>query len=420
VPDSPWQAVAQPPAAFLRSSWPWRSAGYLAGGVAVGLGCLLALVLLGVLGVLLVPALGGLGLLAGLVLSGIGYAAGERRRLGLVCRDPLPAGRRAAPASGPAGWLLARLRERATWRELGFLALSGTVLWPLELAVLTAGLLLPAVTLTGPALAGSFPAAFPAGAQLLREGWLWLSPPIGIVLAVGSAYALTLAAGVRARVARTLLAIPPADAELAEVTRSRARIVDRFEAERRRIERDLHDGVQGRLLGLAVLLGLARAGAAGTPAQELVGRAHDEAMALLDVLRGVVEGIHPRILTDRGLPAAVDELVATAAVAVHADVALPERLDAAVEACVYYTIAEAVTNAAKHSGADLVRVRCARARDRVRLEVADDGTGGAVVAPGGGLQGLADRAAAVGGTFRLASPAGGPTRLVLDVPLRTA
>src|SRR4051794_17186931 len=175
VPDSPWQAVAQPPAAFLRSSWPWRSAGYLAGGVAVGLGCLLALVLLGVLGVLLVPALGGLGLLAGLVLSGIGYAAGERRRLGLVCPDPLPAGRRAPPASGPAAWLLARLRERATWRELGFLALSGTLLWPLELAVLTAGLLLPAVTLTGPVLAGSFPAAFPAGAQLLREGWLWLS-----------------------------------------------------------------------------------------------------------------------------------------------------------------------------------------------------------------------------------------------------
>jgi signal transduction histidine kinase len=160
----------------------------------------------------------------------------------------------------------------------------------------------------------------------------------------------------------------------------------------------------------------------GAPVAELVGRAHDEARALLEVLRGVVEGIHPRILTDRGLPAAIDELAATAAVAVDTAVALPDRLDPAVEACVYYTVGEAITNAAKHSGAALVRVRCGLAArgTRVHLEVVDDGAGGAVVAQGGGLQGLADRAAAVDGTFRFASPAGGPTRLVLDVPHRTA
>jgi signal transduction histidine kinase len=225
---------------------------------------------------------------------------------------------------------------------------------------------------------------------------------------------------VRARLARALLTAPTDDAALTEVTRSRARIVDRFEAERRRIERDLHDGVQGRLLGLTVQLGLARAGLVDAPAADLVGRAHEEAKAVLEVLRGVVEGIHPRILTDRGLRAAVDELVATAPVDVHADIALPGRLDAAVEACLYYTIAEAVTNAAKHSGAELVRVRCALVDRRVRVEVTDDGTGGARVGPGGGLQGLADRAAAVDGTFRLASPTGGPTRLVLDVPHRAA
>jgi signal transduction histidine kinase len=419
VPDSPWQAVAQTPVAFLRSSWPWRSVGYLAGGVGAGLGCLLALVLLGVLGVLLVPALVGLELLAGLVLAGVGYGAVERRRLRLVCAHPVPVAHQAPPATGPAAWLTTRLRERATWRELGYLALSGTVLWPLELAVLVAGLVLPATTLAAPLLAGLFPAAFPAGSQLLATGWLWLSPALGVGFAAGSAYALALAAGARARLARWLLA-PPAGGALAEVTASRARIVDRFEAERRRIERDLHDGVQGRLLGLTVQLGLAGADVAGTPAAGPVGRAQAEARVVLDVLRGVVEGIHPRILTDRGLPAAVDELAATAAVAVHADIALPERLDAALEACVYYTIAEAVTNAAKHSGAGLVRVSCARAGSRVRVEIADDGTGGAAVTPGGGLQGLADRAAAVGGTFRLASPAGGATRLVLDVPHRTA
>jgi signal transduction histidine kinase len=421
VPDSPWQAIAQPPAAFLRSSWPWRSLGYLAGGVGAGLGCLLALVLLGVLGVLLAPALVGLGLLAGLVLSGVGYGAVERRRLRLVCAQPVPAAHDAPAATGPGAWLSTRLRERATWWELGYLALSGTLLWPLELAVLVAAVLFPASTLAAPLLTGLFPAAFPAGSQLLAAGWLWLSPVLGIVVGVGSMYVLALAAGARARLARWLLAAPPDGAALAEVTRSRARIVDRFEAERRRIERDLHDGVQGRLLGLTVQLGLAGAALAATdPAAELVGRAHDEAVAVLEVLRGVVEGIHPRILTDRGLPAAVDELAASAAVAVQADLALPERLDAAVEACLYYTISEAVTNAAKHSGAELVRVRCGPRGARVRLEVTDDGTGGAVVTPGGGLQGLADRAAAVGGTFRLASQVGGPTRLVLDVPHRTA
>jgi signal transduction histidine kinase len=309
-----------------------------------------------------------------------------------------------------------RLRERATWQELGYLALSGTLLWPLELAVLVAALLLPGTALAAPLLVGLFPAAFPAGSQLLGAGWLWLSPALGVVLAIGSAYALALVAGARAGLARWLLAAPAAGAALAEVTASRARIVDRFEAERRRIERDLHDGVQGRLLGLALQLGLAGAGVAGTPAAGPVGRAHEEARAVLDVLRGVVEGIHPRILTDRGLPAAVDELAATAPLAVHTEIALPGRLAAAVEACAYYTIAEAVTNAAKHSGAELVRVSCSRAGSRVRVEVADDGAGGAAVTPGGGLQGLADRAAAVGGTFRLASPVGGPTRLVLDVP----
>jgi signal transduction histidine kinase len=417
IAGDPWQALALPPGRFLRSAWPWRSLGYLAGGVGVGALCLLALVMLGALGVLLTPALIGLGLLVALCLSGVGYAALERRRLRTVVRAAVPDGHRTPPTTGVLAWASTRLREALTWRELGFLALSGVVLWVLELGVVAITVGFPLVAVFGPLMAVAAPESFPAGARARAEGWLWWGPPVGLGAAVVAAYVLALAAGARARVAGVLLTTPVTTLALAEVSRSRARLVDRFEAERMRMERDLHDGVQGRLLGISVQLGLATARMNGTePAAEPVSRAHQEVKVALAQLRAVVDGIHPRILTDRGVPAAIAELAASCAVPVTTDVALPHRLDVAVEACVYYTVSEAVTNAAKHSGAAVVHVHARCDRRRVRIEITDDGTGGAAVVTGGGLQGLADRADAVGGTLRLASPPGGPTIVALDVP----
>ncbi|MGH3568675.1 MAG: sensor histidine kinase [Pseudonocardia sp.] len=420
--DSPWQALAGHPRRFLCSAWPWRSLGYLASGVVAGFLCLSVMAVLGAVGVLLSPVLVGFALLGGLCLSGVGYGAVERRRLRLMSSRDLPDGHRRPPATGLTAWASTRFREPLTWRELGYVALSGTVLWPVELGVICATVLTTGLMLLAPLLVILSPRdAVPAGARTLEAGWLWLSPLLGIVLAVGSAYVLALAAAARARLAEVMLSAP-ADAVLAEVAMSRSRLVDRFEDDRRRMERDLHDGVQRRLLGLSVQLGLARARLSDTdtPAEILilVNRAHDEAKAALAELRELVDGIHPRVLTDRGLPAAVAELGASSALPVHTDVALPCRFERGVETCAYYTISEAVTNANKHSHGALVHVSGGFDGRRIRIEVSDDGVGGADPVSGGGLQGLADRADAVGGRLRLSSPPGGPTMLCLDIPCR--
>jgi signal transduction histidine kinase len=206
-------------------------------------------------------------------------------------------------------------------------------------------------------------------------------------------------------------------AELVEVARSRARLVDLFEAERRRVERDLHDGAQQRLVGLTLRLGLAKVDLPpDSPAYAEVTAAHDEAKELMTVLRELVRGIHPRVLTDRGLPAALGELADRASVPVSVRADVPDRLPAPVEAIGYFVVAEALTNVAKHSGADTARVSASRQAGKLVLEVADDGVGGADPARGTGLTGLADRAAVVGGRMLLSSPPGGPTVVRVELP----
>ncbi|MCD0451314.1 sensor histidine kinase [Actinocorallia sp. API 0066] len=192
---------------------------------------------------------------------------------------------------------------------------------------------------------------------------------------------------------------------------SRARGVDAAEAERRRIERDLHDGAQQRLLGVALDIGRARAKINDDPEQArlLIDQAHEGARAAIAELRDLARGIYPAILTDRGLEAALSALAGRSPVPVRISVALPERPPAAVESIAYFTVAEALTNVAKHARADQAAVEVRRDGDRVVVEIRDDGGGGAVLAPHGGLAGLADRAATIDGTLSLDSPEGGPT-----------
>ncbi|MEJ3658837.1 sensor domain-containing protein [Actinomycetes bacterium KLBMP 9759] len=416
----PWPAPALSPVRLLLSGAPLRGLGYLASGAVCDLLCLAALLVAVAAGLALSPFLAGFPLLIALFAVAGGHAALERRRVAWLGHRVVTAERRAPSRPGIAGWVGARLRDPRARRELAHAALSAAALWPFELVVTVACVLMTGFPLLAPLLAAMFPTAFPAAVELAVAGWLWLSPLIGLLFAVGSAYVLTAAARVRARLTVLVLGAQEEPAEFEEVSRSRTRIVDRFDAERARIERDLHDGVQGRLLGLAVQLGIARSRLPDTPdtapvAALLVG-AHDEATAVLAELRRVVDGIHPHVLTDRGLAAAVDELAGTSTVPVRADLALPGRLGRSVEACAYYVISEAITNAAKHSMARTVDVAARVGGGRLRVEIGDDGVGGASAVDGGGLQGLADRAAAVGGTLRLASPVGGPTRLVLEVP----
>jgi signal transduction histidine kinase len=206
------------------------------------------------------------------------------------------------------------------------------------------------------------------------------------------------------------------------LTVSRDASVDVADAERRRIERDLHDGVQPQLVTLAMDLGLARqklaADSDADPAVvALVERAHDDSKRAVSDLRNLVRGIHPAVLTDRGLDAAVSALAARSPIPVDVSISLPSRPPATVESAAYFVIAEALTNAAKHSGATLVRVDGRVVGDRLRVEISDDGCGGADVQPNGGLAGLASRLAAVEGRLRVASPIGGPTTVLAELPM---
>jgi signal transduction histidine kinase len=209
-------------------------------------------------------------------------------------------------------------------------------------------------------------------------------------------------------------------ARVTQLTESREASVDAAEAERRRIERDLHDGAQQRLVAVAMDLGLARerleaSGDAGTAA--IVAGAHEEAKRAIVGLRDLVRGIHPAVLADRGLDAALSSLAARSPVPVDVTVDVSDRPPGPIETVAYFVVAEALTNVAKHARARSAVVRVIRRDDVLVVEVTDDGIGGAAVgAGGGGLAGLQDRVRAVEGTLRVASPPGGPTTLLAELP----
>ncbi|CAL9346496.1 hypothetical protein SUDANB121_00389 [Nocardiopsis dassonvillei] len=210
---------------------------------------------------------------------------------------------------------------------------------------------------------------------------------------------------------------------LSHVQDSRLRMVDAAEAERRRIERDLHDGAQQRLLALTLTLTRARARVGTDPdaALELITEAQRESREVMEDLREVARGLHPRVLTDRGLPAALPVAAGRSPVPVRVEVDLAERPSARAEGVAYYVVCEALTNVAKHSGATRVtvsarRVSARRGGDLLRVAVTDDGRGGADPESGSGLYGLWDRVDAVDGVLTVHSPAGEGTVLTADIP----
>lgn len=204
--------------------------------------------------------------------------------------------------------------------------------------------------------------------------------------------------------------------KIAELTASRRAIADAYEIERQRIERNLHDGTQQYLVAAAIKLGEASLDAEGTVA-ELIDAAKRDVDAGLQALRTTVRGVHPQVLTDRGLVAAVRDVAATYGphVVVHAPHPLPE-LSPSVLAAGYFFVAEALTNAAKYAPGAGVSVLLAADND-LRITVLDEGPGGARIQPGGGLDGMRSRLGGFGGTMELNSPPGGPTRLAGTIPL---
>jgi signal transduction histidine kinase len=204
-----------------------------------------------------------------------------------------------------------------------------------------------------------------------------------------------------------------------QLAASRVRIVEAADEARRRIERDLHDGAQQRLVALA--LSLRRVESALEPhsaaARELA-LARDELEAALEELRELARGIHPSILTDRGLEAALATVAARSTAPVELDLDGCENLPLSVQTTAYFVVAEALTNATKHANADRIDVRVAVGEGDAIVEVRDDGSGGALPARGSGLSGLADRVSALGGTFEIESPVGAGTTIRARMPVR--
>jgi signal transduction histidine kinase len=416
------------------SGWPWRSFGYVLATLHAALlaAALLAVpavpwmvlaggpfpastvALLVVLGFVLVVAAG--------PLIAVPVAATARWRLAIVDRRPAGHARR-MPGGGVAGWLRARYADPAAWREAGYACLLATVVPAASVAALCT-LFLCYLFLASPftlALMGSsrgYVALFSWRASTVPQSVPFFFA--GLVLLVLWSYLVTLVAGADAAVSRSLLfGGGPEErlrAELTEVAASRARLAGAFEAERRRIERDLHDGAQQKLVALTMQLGLARLDLPPGPAAQAVTAAHEQARQLMADLRDLIHGIQPQVLTDLGLPAALSELADQAPVPVMVFSGLTGRLPGQAENTAYFAAAEALTNVVKHSGAASASVTAMASGGVLVLEVRDDGRGGADPARGSGLTGLADRAAVAGGRMLLSSPPGGPTILRVEIP----
>ena len=245
-------------------------------------------------------------------------------------------------------------------------------------------------------------------AAIIHDADLDTGPDLVQAAAAGAALALDnerLKADLRAR--------------LEELRASRARIVEAGDEARRRLERDLHDGAQQQLVALALELRLLKRKASSDPeTDELVDRASDKLAAALDDLRELARGIHPTILTARGLGPAVETATDRFPLEIETEIDLEERYPPPVEATGYFVVTEALTNIAKYAQPTQVRVRVAREHDDLVVEVVDDGIGGADPRGGSGLRGLIDRLAAVDGELAIDSPRGKGTRLVARIPAR--
>lgn len=427
-----WESVALP--RFLLTAWPWRGLSYvlstpvvslLAGIPVAALGlpwAYLALRLLGpnqaALGEVVLAALAGLLLivLAGPLVA-LPVAQVERLRLRLVHLDPA-----ASPHNqlrdDRRGWLRRRYTEAAAWRELAHLVLVPLAIVPSAALLLTMTMVVSLIV--SPLLVS------PDNPLALGFGQVGTVPEAlpfslaGVVLVPVTLYLFAGLASLHATAARTLLTRAPDErlrTELVEVSQSRQRLVTAFEAERRRIERDLHDGAQQRVVSLILQLGLAKLEMPpDSPGAEPVANAHEQAKLLLTELREFIHGIHPQVLSDLGLPAALRELADRSATPVAVSCTISQRPPSAVEDASYFVVAEALSNATKHSGATEIQVSAHVQHDVLTVEITDNGHGGADAGQGTGLTGLADRAAALGGTLSLSSPTGGPTTVRAEFP----
>ncbi|WP_223256689.1 sensor histidine kinase [Micromonospora endophytica] len=409
--------------------WRWARPGLISAGQGLTVGLLsvtnLALFLLSVVSLLLIPALGIGFVLFPTVTVLVRLSLTLQRRMSRWAGQPIVSPYQPVPAGMPLGsWRRFRwtVSDPATWRDFGWL-LPGTVTG----AVCLLAFALPLYGLEGILLV-------PLMIYLITDGYgyalfwpmenaveAWLCGPQGwLILGAGLTVGPWLL-WLHFRFAGFFLA-PTQAQELAlrvrHLTITRADTIDTQAAELRRIERDLHDGAQARLVALRMSIGLAAELLTHDPvrAARLLGEAQQASGQALVELRDLVRGIYPPVLAERGLDGAVRALALTVTPPVDVDIDLPGSPPAAVEAAAYFAVAELLANVAKHSAARHASVRLAHAAGMLRMEVRDDGHGGATFDAGSGLAGVRRRLAAFDGTMTVTSPPGGPTIVTMELP----
>ncbi|MER5179693.1 sensor histidine kinase [Streptomyces sp. NPDC002896] len=418
----------------------WREFGYLMLSLPVSILMFTFAVTMLSLGAGLLITFLGIPVLAAALAGCRGLGALERARARALLRldvaDPKPV--RRPERRGALSWVTALLRSGTSWRHLVY----AIVHFPWAVFAFSVAISFWAygwAMLTYPLWQWVFPMYVGVGGlQLYGDGThsVYLDNPfeitvtalVGLLITLATPWILRALTTVDRLLVSGLLGPSRLATRVVELESDRGVVVDTAAADLRRIERDLHDGAQARLVALAMDLGLAKEKLAQDPeaAARMVDEAHGEVKTALQELRDLARGIHPAVLTDRGLDAALSAVASRCTVPVQVDVDLPSRPAPAIEGIAYFTVSELLQNISKHAQATRATVDVWRVEDRLLLQVTDDGTGGATApgsgsaagARGSGLAGLAERMDAVDGILLVDSPPGGPTRVTAELPWR--
>ncbi|OKK05897.1 histidine kinase [Streptomyces sp. CB03234] len=410
----------------------WREFGYLLIGLPLSVFYFALSIAMVSLGAGLVVTFLGIPVLAAALAMCRGFGMVERARarglLGVEIADPSPV--RSRSAGGLMGWVGGVLKSGESWRHFLYAVLHmpwavfafsvAVVFWTYGWGLLT----YPLWRWVFPVYAGV------DGLQLYGDGThdFYLDSPVeiavtslfGLFFVLVTPWVVRALAAVDRLLVTGLLSPSRLATRVSELESDRGVVVDTAAADLRRIERDLHDGAQARLVALAMDLGLAKEKMTEDPqaAARMVDEAHGEVKTALQELRDLARGIHPAVLTDRGLDAALSAVASRCTVPVEVDVDLPTRPAPAIEGIAYFTVSELLQNVSKHSRASRATVDVWRVEDRLMLQVTDNGRGGADISAGSGLAGLTERLDAVDGILAVHSPAGGPTTITAELPWR--
>ncbi|MFD5428153.1 sensor histidine kinase [Streptomyces sp. NPDC127084] len=410
----------------------WREFGYVLLSLPLSIVFFSLAVSLVATGAGLVVTFLGIPVLAAALAMCRGFGAIERLRaralLGLRVTTPAPV--RPLDSGGPMAWVGGMLKSGVSWRHLLY------ALVHMPWAVLSFSIALPLwatawTCATYPLWHWVFPAYVGSdGLQLFgdRTHAYYLDSPVeltataavGLLLLITTPWIVHGLTTVDRLLVTGLLGPSRLEGRVVELESDRGVVVDTAAADLRRIERDLHDGAQARLVALAMDLGLAKEKLQEDPdaAAHMVAEAHGEVKLALQELRDLARGIHPAVLTDRGLNAALSSVASRCTVPVKVTVDLPDRPAEAIEGIAYFTVSELLQNVSKHARATRASVDVWRAHNRLMLQVTDDGQGGADITAGSGLAGLAERLDAVDGVLVTDSPTGGPTTITAELPWR--